>query len=405
MNKHKIINDPVYGFITVPYETVFDLIEHPYFQRLRRIKQLSLTAYVYPGALHTRFHHALGAMYLITHAVHTLRSKGIAISTAEAEAVTIAILLHDIGHGPFSHTLEHTLTQKVSHEALSLAFMEALNREMGGKLSLAIAIFKGDYDQPFLHELVSSQLDMDRLDYLRRDSFFTGVQEGTVGFERIINMLNVKDRHLVVEHKGIYSVEQFLIARRLMYWQVYLHKTVLVAEAMLVKALQRARQLIQRGIYVAASPAFGYFLQHDISLHDFERDPHLLPLFADLDDTDVEMALKMWAKHPDTILRHLAQGILYRRLLRIEVEPNAFDQERVAQMRRRVAAQYDISPDEAAYWVFTDTSSNSAYTLEQSPINILFKDGTIRNVAEASDYLNIAQLAQPVVKHYFCYPK
>lgn len=405
MNKHKIINDPVYGFITVPYETVFDLIEHPYFQRLRRIKQLSLSAYVYPGALHTRFHHALGAVHLITHAIHTLRSKGIAISAAEAEAVTIAILLHDIGHGPFSHTLEHTLTQQVSHEALSLAFMEALNREMGGKLSLAIAIFKGNYDQPFLHELVSSQLDMDRLDYLRRDSFFTGVQEGTVGFERIINMLNVKDRHLVVEHKGIYSVEQFLIARRLMYWQVYLHKTVLVAEAMLVKALQRARQLIQSGIYVAASPAFGYFLQHDISLYDFERDPHLLPLFADLDDTDVEMALKMWAQHPDTVLRHLAQGILYRRLLRIEVEPNAFDQERVAQIRRRVAAQYDISPDEAAYWVFTDTSSNSAYTFGQNPINILFKDGTIRNVAEASDYLNIAQLAHPVVKHYFCYPK
>lgn len=405
LNKHKIINDPVYGFITVPYETIFDLIEHPYFQRLRRIKQLSLTSYVYPGALHTRFHHALGAMHLITQAINALRSKGIDISHAEAEAVTIAILLHDIGHGPFSHTLEHTLTRHVPHEALSLEFMHAINCDMGGKLSLAIEIFKGDYSKPFLHELVSSQLDMDRLDYLRRDSFYTGVQEGTVGFERIIKMLNVKDRRLVVEHKGIYSVEQFLIARRLMYWQVYLHKTVLVAEAMLVKALQRARQLLHSGSELFATPALHYFLQHDVALHHFETDPTLLPRFAEMDDNDIEISVKTWAQHPDTVLHTLASGILYRRLLRIEVEPTAFDTHRIEQLKHHVARQYNLSIADADYLVFSDTTSNSAYTFHHSPINILFKDGSIRDVAGASDYLNIAQLAHPVVKHYLCYPK
>jgi HD superfamily phosphohydrolase len=405
MNKHKIINDPVYGFITIPYSTVFDLIEHPYFQRLRRIKQLSLTAYVYPGALHTRFHHALGAMHLVTQAVNALRRKDVDISHAEAEAVTIAILLHDIGHGPFSHTLEYALTRNVAHESLSLLFMQAINREMGGKLDLAIEIFKGDYAKPFLHELVSSQLDMDRLDYLRRDSFFTGVQEGTIGFERIIKMLNVKNQKLVVEHKGIYSVEQFLIARRLMYWQVYLHKTVLVAEAMLVKALLRARQLLQSGVAVFATPPFAYFLQNDIQMSDFERNPDLLNCFADMDDTDIEISIKAWAKHPDKVLRILSEGILYRRLLRIELEPTAFDAESIARLKQNIAMQYEISLADADYLVFNDTTSNSAYTFKHTPIHILYKDGSVRDVAEASDYLNIAQLAHPVVKHYLCYPK
>lgn len=405
MNKHKIINDPVYGFINIPYATLFDIIEHPYFQRLRRIKQLSLTSYVYPGALHTRFHHALGAMHLITQAINTLRRKNVDISPAEAEAVSIAILLHDIGHGPFSHTLEHTLTKHVSHEALSLVFMQALNREMDGKLTLAIEIFKGNYPKLYLHELVSSQLDMDRLDYLRRDSFFTGVQEGTVGFERIIKMLNVKDQQLVVEHKGIYSVEQFLIARRLMYWQVYLHKTVLVAEAMLVKALQRARQLLQNGETLFATPAFMFFLQNEINIHDFERNPSLLAQFANIDDTDIELSIKAWATHNDTVLRLLASGILYRRLLRIELEPKPFEAQYIADIQQKTAQYCHISLADAPYLAFADTTSNSAYTFKNSPIHILFKDGTVRDVAEASDYLNIAQLAHPVVKHYLCYPK
>ncbi len=404
-NKRKIINDPVYGFITIPNELIYDLIEHPYFQRLRYIKQLGLTAYVYPGALHTRFHHALGAMHLLTQAIEVLRGKGAPISAEEAEAATIAILLHDIGHGPFSHALEHSLVREVSHEALSLMFMERLNEQFEGQLTLAIQIFKGNYEKKFLHDLVSSQLDMDRLDYLNRDSFFTGVEEGVVGFERIIKMLDVRDNHIAVEYKGIYSIEQFLIARRLMYWQVYLHKTVLAAEMMLVKVLQRAKELVQKGEVLFATSALQWFLQHDYTLHDFTRQHNLLERFADLDDTDIYAALKEWQNHPDLVLSKLSKGLVHRRLLKIELDKKPTGDFRYADLLKQTATQYGISDHEARYFVFRDTTSNSAYTFHDSPINIVFKDGAVKNVAEAADYLNIALLASPVVKYYFCYPK
>lgn len=403
-NKRKIINDPVYGFITVPSELVYDLIEHRYFQRLRYIRQLGLTVYVYPGALHTRFHHALGAMHLMMQAIEVLRGKGVDISAEEAEAVVIAILLHDIGHGPFSHALEHSLVREISHEALSLMFMERLNDSFQGQLSLAIQIFKGNYEKSFLHDLVSSQLDMDRLDYLNRDSFFTGVEEGVVGFERIIKMLDVRDNHIAVEYKGIYSIEQFLIARRLMYWQVYLHKTVLAAEMMLVKVLQRAKELTQKGEMLFATPTLQLFLQNDYNLSDFAQKNDLLDHFAALDDTDIYAALKVWQNNSDPILSKLAYGLLYRKLLKVELEKKPSGDFRYADLLKQTAARYGISENDARYFVFRDTTSNSAYTFHDSPINIVFKNGVVKNVAEAADYLNIALLASPVVKYYMCFP-
>lgn len=405
MNKKKIINDPVYGFIQIPYEIIFDLLEHPYFQRLRRIKQLGLSSYVYPGAVHTRFHHAMGAMHLMTQATEVLRSKHIDIDPTEAEAATIAILLHDVGHGPFSHALEHSLVSQLSHEDLSVLFMERLNNHFKGRLSLAISIFQGDYPKPYLHELVSSQLDMDRMDYLNRDSFFSGVDEGAIGFERIIKMLDVRNNHIVVEHKGIYSVEQFLIARRLMYWQVYLHKTVVAAEAMLVKLLQRAKELSNQGEHLFASPALRLFLENDFTLNDFIEQPHLLDQFALLDDTDIEVATKVWQQHPDKILSFLANGLSNRRLLKIEMSTQPIDEQLVQEHRNSLIEKMQLTEHEANYLVFTDSTSNSAYSYKGTQINIAFKDGTTQKITEASDYLNIAALAMPVTKYYMCCPK
>ncbi|MFK7906135.1 MAG: HD domain-containing protein [Chitinophagales bacterium] len=406
MNKKKIINDPVYGFLNIPHKMVFNLIEHPHFQRLRRIQQLGLTSLVYPGALHTRFHHALGATHLMKQAIEVLRAKKVKINQEEGKAAITAILMHDIGHGPFSHALEHSIVTNVPHEMLSLLFMQRLNKEFGGRLDLAIQIFKGEYHKSFLHELVSSQLDMDRLDYLNRDSFFTGVQEGVIGFDRIIKMLAVRDNHLVVEEKGIYSIEKFLIARRLMYWQVYLHKTVIAAELMLLKILQRAKQLIQEGHNLSATPPLLYFLQSDFTLQNFEENPEILEQFALLDDTDILVGIKVWQFYKkDVVLSELCKGVLSRKLLKIELGKEPISPNKLKKYQEITAKKYKISLEDAAYLVFADKTSNSAYTHKGSQINILYKNETIKNITEASDYLNIEMLASPVVKHYICYPE
>lgn len=406
LNKKKIINDPVYGFLNIPHKMVFNLIEHRYFQRLRYIQQLGMTSLVYPGALHTRFHHALGATHLMKQAIEVLRAKKVKINKEEGKAAIIAILMHDIGHGPFSHALEHSIVTNVPHEMLSLLFMQRLNEEFKGRLDLAIQIFKGAYDKAFLHELVSSQLDMDRLDYLSRDSFFTGVQEGVVGFDRIIKMLAVKDNHLVVEEKGIYSIEKFLIARRLMYWQVYLHKTVISAELMLMKILQRAKQLIQEGHQLFATPPLSFFLQGEFALQDFEEKPQVLETFALLDDTDILASIKVWQFYEkDKVLSELCKGIFQRKLLKIELGKEKISTEKLEEYREIVAKKLKVSKKEAAYLVFEGSTSNSAYTHKGSQINILYKNGMTKNITAASDYFNLEMLANPVVKNYICYPE
>jgi len=404
VNKKKIINDPVYGFLSIAYEIIFDLIEHRYFQRLRYIQQLGLSSLVYPGALHTRFHHALGATHLMKQAIDVLMAKDVDISPQEAKAVTIAILLHDIGHGPFSHALEHSLVN-VGHETLSLLFMNKLNEEFEGKLSLAIQIFKGEHPKNYLHELVSSQLDMDRLDYLNRDSFFTGVQEGVIGFDRIIKMLDVRNNHLMVEYKGIYSIEQFLIARRLMYWQVYLHKTVLCAEVLLLKVLQRAKELTQKGETLFAPPALQLFLQNDFGLSDFENNPMVFEAFASLGDAEIIASIKVWQQHPDLVLSKLSQSLINRKLFKIHLTQETVNPEKYGQLLQKAMQHYRISEHEATYMVFKNSTSNSAYSYEGSQINILYRNGVVKNVVEASDYSNLQSLAAPVVKYYLCYPK
>lgn len=373
---------------------------------MRRITQLGLTNYVYPGANHTRFHHALGAMHLMGMALDVLRSKGHAITEKEEEAVRIGILLHDIGHGPYSHTLENCLIPGVSHEFLSEMFMEKLNEHYKGKLSLAIEIFQDNYKKRFLHQLISSQLDVDRLDYLKRDSFFTGVQEGVIGNDRIITMLEIKDDQIVVEEKGIYSIEKFLVARRLMYWQVYLHKTVLVAEQLLVMILKRAKELCKKKIPVSASKPLEYFLKNNISKRMFEESGEPLENFALLDDFDVMAAVKSWVNHRDKILSMLCRKLIERKLLKIEMRNEAFPESRIERLKKEVKSKYHLqSSDEAGYFVFTSSTSNYAYDPERSKINILFKDGTLKDVARASDQLNVSVLSAPVVKHYLCYPK
>jgi len=404
-NKRKIINDPIYGFVTIPGDVIYDLINHPYFQRLRRIKQLGLTNLVYPGALHTRFHHAIGAMHLMQEAILTLKQKDVPISAKEEEAALIAILLHDIGHGPFSHALEHSIVKGVSHEALSSLIMSRLNKEFKGRLSLAIRIFKNTYKKAFLHQLVSSQLDMDRLDYLKRDSFFTGVSEGVISSERIIKMLNVVRNQLVVEHKAIYSIEKFLIARRLMYWQVYLHKTVLGAETLLVNVLRRAKELSANGHHLFATPALEVFLKHDYSRHDFEKNGKLLDTFSRLDDADVVASIKAWCDHEDKILSRLCKGLLDRRLFKVEIHTAPVAKAYKNALLEAVSRQYGLSRNEAAYFVVNDTVNNSAYNANNFNINILANDGTLRDVAEASDLLNIQSLSKTVTKHFICYPK
>ena len=406
-NKRKIVNDPVYGFINIPSDLIFDLIEHPWFQRLRRIKQLGLSHYVYPGANHTRFQHALGARYLTIRAISVLRDKGHEITEEEAEAVIIAILLHDIGHGPFSHALEHSIVTDTSHEELSLYFMEELNREFNGQLGLTIQIFQNKYKKRFLFQLVSGQLDMDRLDYLRRDSFFTGVSEGVIGSDRIIKMLNVANDELVIDAKGIYSVEKFLIARRLMYWQVYLHKTVLVAESMLMKTLQRARFLAHLEKPLFASPSLQFFLYRKNESEKIEtvNRKSWLGLFAEIDDTDIVSALKAWTKHDDKVLSLLSEALINRNLFRIEIEREAFPGSKVTRFRKKVSGLFDISDEEAGYLVYSDSISNYAYTLNDPQINILQKDGGLSEIASASDILNVQTLSRNVVKFFMMYPK
>lgn len=401
MKTHKILNDPVYGFISIPYGIVFDLVEHPYFQRLRSIKQVSLTHYVYPGALHTRFHHALGALHLMKQAVDSLKAKGVKINKREREAVMIAILLHDIGHGPFSHTLEHTLIE-AHHEELSLLFMERLNDEFRGKLTLAIKIFRGKYKKHFLHQLVSGQLDMDRMDYLNRDSYFTGVSEGVIGYDRIIKMLNVADDRLVVEQKGVYSVERFLTSRRIMYWQVYLHKTVVSAEQMLVLALRRAREIARTGHALWAPPSLEYFLQNRITSKDFRtRRNDLLDCFAALDDTDITSAVKAWQKHPDPLLSYLGYGLINRRLFRLEFANEPFSRDYLLTLRELLRAHRDL-PRGAEEFLIIGQESNSAYTLKKEEIMVLTKQGEVVPMSGISDF---AIAPRTFTKHFVCYPK
>ena len=401
MKTHKILNDPVYGFISIPYGILFDLVEHPYFQRLRSIKQVSLTHYVYPGALHTRFHHALGALHLMQQAVDSLKSKGIKINKREREAVMIAILLHDIGHGPFSHTLEHTLIE-AHHEELSLLFMERLNDEFRGKLSLAIKIFRGKYKKHFLHQLVSGQLDMDRMDYLNRDSYFTGVSEGVIGYDRIIKMLNVADDRLVVEQKGVYSVERFLTSRRIMYWQVYLHKTVVSAEQMLILALRRAQEIARSGQTLWAPPGLDYFLHNRITFKDFQsRRNDLLDCFAALDDTDITSAVKAWQKHPDPLLSYLSYGLINRRLFRLEFSNEPFSRDYLNTLQELLSAHRDL-PRGAEDCLIVGQESNSAYTLKKEEIMVLTKHGEVVPMSQISDF---AIAPRTFTKHFVCYPK
>lgn len=400
-NKLKIVNDPVYGFITIPNPLIFNLIEHRYFQRLRRISQMGMSYLVYPGAHHTRFHHALGALHLMQQAVDLLRRKGVSISDQEATGLFAAILLHDIGHGPFSHAMEHSIVQGLDHEQLSAQFMQSLNKEFGGQLDLALEIFDDVYPRKFFRQLVSGQLDMDRLDYLRRDSFYTGVAEGTISSERLIAMLNVHDDELVIEEKGIYSVEKFVIARRLMYWQVYLHKTGLVAEQLLVKLLKRARVLAQQGQVLDASKSLNYFLNRKKGVLSTGE----LELFALLDDYDVISAMKAWTNSDDFVLKKLSKMILNRDLLKIKLGNKQFDQRKLNKKKEQVMKHYKISGEEASYFVFDGHISNRAYDTRGETINLLLKNGEITDVAEASDQLNIKALSEVVTKYFICYPK
>ena len=403
--KSKILNDPIYGFVTMPGELVSELINHPYFQRLRRIKQLGMTNLVYPGALHTRFHHAIGAMHLMTEAIDVLRSKDIEITADEAEAVTIAILLHDVGHGPFSHALEHSIARNISHEDFSALLMERLNGQFKGRLALAIRIFNNQYKKKFLHQLVSSQLDMDRLDYLKRDSFFTGVSEGVISSERIIKMLNVKNDELVVEEKGIYSIEKFIIARRLMYWQVYLHKTVVAAENMLVNILKRAKELSSQGTELFATPALAVFLKNNYNKKDFLDYPGLLETFALLDDYDIFASVKVWMHHPDKILSDLCTSLVERRLFRIELKKEKTGASYKQQLIAKAAKKFRVTEKEAQYYVCTGEVENSAYKSNIVKISILMNDGKVLDIAEASDQLNTDALSKTVKKYFICYPK
>lgn len=405
-NKRKIINDPLYGFINFPSPVIYDLIDHPWFQRLRRIRQLGLTFYVYPAANHTRFQHALGAAHLMNNALEAISRKGYPVTEEERDAAIAAILLHDIGHGPFSHALEHSIVETVDHEKLSGLFMQQLNRITGGALDLAIRIFDDRYSRSFLHQLVSSQLDMDRLDYLIRDSFFTGVTEGAVGYERIIKMLRVVDDQLVVERKGIYSIEKYLISRRLMYWQVYLHKTVIAAEQMLVKALSRARELAYNGTRVFATPALhGFLYPGPLSDRPMDDPDLLLDQFSKLDDTDIFASIKAWADHPDRILSLLSEGLLNRKLFGIRIQKTPWNPDQIGQLRKKASAGFGFSPHEAEYLVFSDTITNSTYAEHEDQILFYDNSGQLITLPEASDIINVPLLSRADSKYYLCYPK
>ena len=402
-NKLKIFNDPIYGFITIPNTLIYDLVQHPYFQRLRRISQMGMSYLVYPGAHHTRFHHALGCMHIMQKAVQTLRFKGVDISQAEENALYIAILLHDIGHGPFSHAMEHSIVEEVHHEALSLLFMEQLNKEFNGQLALAIQVFKGEYHRKFMLQLISSQLDMDRMDYLKRDSFYSGVAEGNINSERLIQMMNVQNDVLVIEEKGIYSVEKFLVARRLMYWQTYLHKTSVVAEVTLTKILKRAKELTQKGVVLEASKPLQYFLQNKVTFEDFTSG--ILDTFAQLDDYDLLSAIKAWQFQDDFVLSSLCKMIIHRDLLKIRMVDEKPTRELLIPYKEAFAKKHALPEKEMEYFVFKGKIKNQAYNKQGDSIWILKKDGSIEDVVEASDQLHLKALSKPVTKYFICFPK
>ena len=402
-NKLKIFNDPIYGFITIPNALIYDLIQHPYFQRLRRISQMGMSYLVYPGAHHTRFHHALGCLHIMQKAVQTLKFKDVSISQTEEDALYVAILLHDIGHGPFSHAMEHSIVDEIHHEELSLLFMEQLNKEFDGKLALAIQVFKGEYHRKFMLQLISSQLDMDRMDYLKRDSFYSGVAEGNINSDRLIQMMNVQNDVLVIEEKGIYSVEKFLVARRLMYWQAYLHKTSVVAELILTKILKRAKELTENGIDLPCSASLLFFMLNKISLVDFDK--NILDRFSYLDDFDVMGAIKSWQFNDDFVLQNLCRMILNRDLLKIQITDVKPDKERLSAIKNEFMQSASISEKEAAYFVFKGKLKNQAYSKSSEPIYILKKDKTIEDVVAASDQMYLKALSKEVTKYYICFPK
>ena len=405
MNDSKIINDPVFGFIKIPHGLLYDIVLHPLFQRLNRINQLGLASVVYPGARHTRFQHSLGAFHLGSEALLSLQQKGQFIFDSEVEAVEAALLLHDIGHGPFSHVLENTLIQGISHEDISLMMMEQMNRDLDGQLNLAISIFKGDYPKNFLHQLISSQLDMDRLDYLRRDSFFTGVTEGNIGSARIIKMLNVVDDSLVVEQKGIYSIENYLTTRRLMYWQVYLHKTAVACEKVLVNMLNRAKYLTMAGHDVFAPPSLHYFLAHNVDAQWFAEHPEALSRYEELDDSDIWSAMKAWRHSDDKILATLAADMLDRRIFKVEVQEQPVSQERIDELTAQIADKMDISPKDAHYLMSVNTIQKDMYNVDDDSITILYKDGSVKDISEASELLNVQLLSKKIRKYYLCYQR
>lgn len=405
MSKRKIINDPVFGFISISNDFHYDLLQHPYVQRLNRIRQLGLSFYVYPGAMHTRFLHSLGAFHLMQEALSCLRQKGVSISHEEGNAALSAILLHDLGHGPFSHVLEHTLVSGVSHEQISLWMMERINQEMNGQLDLAIRIFKDEYEHHFLHQMISSQLDMDRMDYLCRDSFFCGVNEGTVASARILKMLNVADDKLVVEAKGIYSVEKFLVARRLMYWQVYLHKTSVAAEQMLIHILRRAKELASRSVALFCTPALHWFLYQNVTREHFLQSEQALQQYALLDDTDILSAIKVWASNEDKVLSELCRCFVNRQLFKVKILDEPLSELERQSLLAQYQTHFKIGAQEAAYFFEEHTVSTDTYSAKDDSIDILFKDGTIQDIAQASDMLNIEVLTKRVQKHYLMYYK
>lgn len=411
-NKRKIINDPVYGFISIRSELIFDILEHPWFQRLRSIKQLGLTSYVYPGATHTRFQHALGALHLTCMAIETLKSKGISISDEEEEATCVAILLHDCGHGPFSHALETSIISDISHEDISILLMQLLNKEFKGSLGLAIEIFRGTYRRKFFHELISGQIDMDRLDYLMRDSFFTGVIEGSVGFDRIIRMLNVADDCLVIDEKGVYSIEKFLVARRLMYWQVYMHKTVLSSESLLVKVLKRAKELARTETELYATPALKFFLYNNIGIEDLQLQQSRLftpsviaSNFTRLDDSDIMVSAKYWADEKDPVLSDLSKRLINRDLFAIELQNEPFAETMVIKLRDCLVKRLGIQNEMADYYVFANSISNLAYTPEYPEVRVLLKNGKTVNISEVSDMFDHRFISERIIKYFLCYPK
>ena len=406
MNEAKIINDPVFGFIRIPRGLLYSIVEHPLFQRLNRINQLGLASVVYPGARHTRFQHSLGAFHLMSEAVLNLQQKGNFIFDSEAEAVEAAILMHDIGHGPFSHVLENTLISGISHEDISLLMMEQINADLQGQLNLAISIFKGEYGKNFLHQLISSQLDMDRLDYLRRDSFYTGVTEGNIGSARIIKMLNVVDDSLVVEQKGIYSLENYLTTRRLMYWQVYLHRTCVAYEKVLVNTLMRAKHLAREGRPLFASPALLYFLEHDVDAQWFSTHPEALSNYEELDDSDIWSAMKAWKHSDDKILSTLATDMLDRHIFKVEVSEEPANEGRIAEIANEIANKMDITPEDTRHYMMSlNTIQKDMYNVEDDSITILYKDGTLRDISDASELLNVQLLSKKIRKYYLCYQR